>query len=372
METETTRVDHFRVNGEGLTNLIRQTWAEGRLSVAFTLCEDSGAPSETHIDICTGKQKISGVGELWLEPDNTTHWNNINITIEESIKRIEDQYVKLHTKFANADLRMRYFTLRCDYAGIKYRNPKLELFQCDTYAKDEIIIKRVGKELAELEPLFSVLYPLVNKTIGDLPYHRFTDEEPFEVDLDHPYYLPNLKKPKDFIEERTEFYSEVSFKYGTPTFPKKAIEIESYEDLTKPGELPEMSNHNKPQPIFPSGIDNDYVENAWISRSGDFYGDPRLSFGNVWIHIELANRLSENGIVPFNNGNPETWMEENGWVKLSRNEVLFNPKNDIDYSDEQIETLKKYAEYRKLKHITIGYFGKQIDVKKLDALTHYR
>ena len=66
-------------------------------------------------------------------------------------------------------------------------------------------------------------------------------------------------------------------------------------------------------------------------------------------------------------------MEENGWVKISRNEVLFLPKDDIDYSNEQIETLKKYAEYRKLDKITIGYFGgKSIKVKDLDSLSHYR
>ena len=36
-------MSQFKVNSEGLTNLIRQTWAEGRLSVALNLCEDSGA-----------------------------------------------------------------------------------------------------------------------------------------------------------------------------------------------------------------------------------------------------------------------------------------------------------------------------------------
>jgi len=376
VEQTVTKTVHFKINGEGLTNLIRQTWSEGRLSVAFELCEDSGAPPETHIDICTGKQKICGVGDLWLEPDDTTKYCRLDITLESTVERLEYKYVKLHTQFANADLRMRYFSLRCDYEGIKYRNPKLEMYPEYTYAKDEVTIKRVGKELAELEPLFSILYPLVGKKMSDVPYHRFTDDEIFEVNLDHPYYLPNLKernKDKSERYEKGDLFGDITVTGGIPVFPKKAMETETYGGLTKPHELPKITDHiDKIRPIHPIGLDNTYVENAWISRTGDFYGDPRMSLMNVFVHNELANRLAENNIVPDNDGSPERWMEENGWVKISRNEVLFIPKDDIDYSNDQIETIKKYAEYRKLDKITIGYFGKSIKVKDLDSLSYYR
>jgi len=369
---------HFRVNGEGLTNLIRQTWAEGRLSVAFDLCEDSGAPPETHIDICTGKKKICGVGDLWLDPDNQTHFGSTDISLESTVERLENRYVKLHNDFSNADLRMRYFTLRCDWAGIKYRNSdkgqvaalaeakmgRVGYYSSDgpdinTYSSDKIVIERVGKELAEMEPLFSILYPLVGKDFSDIPYHRLSVDDIFEPDIDHPYYLPNLKDNKENIK----------------VYPKKSIEEESQKHTTPAGHLPVYSipkEDKEIRPIVPEGIDNPYVENAWISRNGEFYGDMRMSIGGVFVHIELANRLSENNIVPDNDGNPESLMEENGWIKLSRNEVLFHPKDDIDYSNEQIETLKKYAKYRKLDDITIGYFGKKIKVKNLDSLTHYR
>ena len=95
MANETTML-HFRVDGEGLTNLIRQTWAEGRLSIALNLCEDSGCPPQYHIDLCTGNLKIVGVGELSLESDDTIECCGIDITLDATIKRLEKLYVKLH------------------------------------------------------------------------------------------------------------------------------------------------------------------------------------------------------------------------------------------------------------------------------------
>ena len=362
---------NFRINGEGLTEIIRQTWAEGRLSVALTLCDDSGAPPETHIDICTGKQKICGVGDLWLESDNETKFGNIDISVEATVERLEDRYVKLHNEFSNADLRMRYFTLRCDWAGIQYRNSekgqvaaiaeakqgRVGYYSSNgpaqyTYNSDNLTIQNVGRELAELEPLFSILYPLIGKNMSDVPYHRISGEDIFEPDLDHPYYLPNLVEKKNDIK----------------TYSRKSIEDDT---TTKPHHLPELVTEPKEiQPIVPEGIDNPFVDNAWISRDGDFYGDMRMSIGGVFVHIELADRLLENNIIPKSETmSPEHYLEHAGWIKLSRNEVLFFPDGDKDYTSYQIETLKKYAKVRKLDEITIGYFGKKIKVKDLDSLS---
>ena len=283
---------------------------------------------------------------------------NLKITVE----RLEDRYVKLHNEFSNADLRMRYFTLRCDWAGIQYRNSeKSSIVVINNekngpapygYNSDKLIIERTGRELAELEPLFSILYPLVGKNMSDVPYHRISGEDIFEPDLDHPYYLPNPVEKKNDIK----------------TYSRKSIEDDT---TTKPHHLPELVTEPKEiQPIVPEGIDNPFVDNAWISRDGDFYGDMRMSIGGVFVHIELADRLLENNIIPKSETmSPEHYLEHAGWIKLSRNEVLFFPDGDKDYTSYQIETLKKYAKVRKLDEITIGYFGKKIKVKDLDSLS---
>jgi hypothetical protein len=366
----------YKISGEGLTNIIRQTWAEGRLSVALDICEDSGAPQETHIDICTGKQKILGVGDLWLEKDTMTEYCGFDITLESTINRLEEKYVKLHIQFANAELRMRYFTLRCDFDGITYRNPSgAEKFMysdvgVSTYDKDQVIINRVGRELAELEPLFSILYPLVGKTSKDIPYHRFLDEEIFEPDLEHPYYLPNLRKNKNEIIEK-DIEGKETIIGGIVVFPKKSIEI----DQTEKGKLPNLSDYKVREfrPISPDGIDDPYIENAWIARNGDFYGDMRMSIGSVFVHIEMAERLSANGIIPKTPISPEKYMEESGWIKLSNNEVHYYPKSEkTDYSSAQIKTLILYAKVRGLLEITIGSFGTKVKIEDLGKLTYNR
>jgi hypothetical protein len=61
--------------------------------------------------------------------------------------------------------------------------------------RDKETVERVGRELAEMEPLFSWIYPLIGKKFEDYNFEDYLEdgEEIFSPDLEHPMYLPNMK-----------------------------------------------------------------------------------------------------------------------------------------------------------------------------------
>lgn len=67
METKTV---HFSIEGEWLTDFIRQGWSEGRYEWAMETLKHSGCPSEYHNEVLRGNLKMVGVNEFRLMEDD--------------------------------------------------------------------------------------------------------------------------------------------------------------------------------------------------------------------------------------------------------------------------------------------------------------
>ena len=65
-----TKIVHFSIEGEWLTDFIRQGWSEGRYEWTMETLKYSGCPREYHNDVLRGKLKMVGVNELRLEADD--------------------------------------------------------------------------------------------------------------------------------------------------------------------------------------------------------------------------------------------------------------------------------------------------------------
>lgn len=83
---------------------------------------------------------------------------------------------------------------------------------------------------------------------------------------------------------------------------------------------------------------------GWLSPDGEFYG-LNGSVGNM-LHLNIAERLLASKKIPVKEmRNPDRWLEENGWVKVHHNWILFfgsfygNTLTDI-----QIEKLYRYGQ----------------------------
>lgn len=62
---------------------------------------------------------------------------------------------------------------------------------------------------------------------------------------------------------------------------------------------------------------------GWLSPDGDFYG-LNGSVGNM-LHLNIAERLLASKKIPVKEmRNPDRWLEENGWVKIHHDWILFS------------------------------------------------
>lgn len=62
---------------------------------------------------------------------------------------------------------------------------------------------------------------------------------------------------------------------------------------------------------------------GWLSPDGDFYG-LNGSTENL-LHLNIAERLLASKKIPVKEmRNPDRWLEENGWVKVHHDWILFS------------------------------------------------
>jgi hypothetical protein len=179
---------------------------------------------------------------------------------------------------------------------------------------------------------------------------------------------------RDFIEKSLklqEMFKEIGKWYGL-----KNYELDTYELLNLVQKVqqiakaefhifPEANNDTlrayveasqKIQKTLDTGIEPvDIMQNwsaGWLSPEGEYYA-LNGEIGNM-LHIQIADALQEKGIVSEKDKhdmaeNPDSWLEQQGWVKIHGNNVQFagnlNPNLDlpiVHLTDKQIDIIRDY------------------------------
>lgn len=83
---------------------------------------------------------------------------------------------------------------------------------------------------------------------------------------------------------------------------------------------------------------------GWLSPDGDFYG-LNGSTGNL-LHLNIAERLLASKRIPVKEmRNPDRWLEENGWVKVHHDWILFSGSfYGKTLTEAQIDKLYRYGQ----------------------------
>lgn len=119
--------------------------------------------------------------------------------------------------------------------------------------------------------------------------------------------------------------------------------------------------------IQPVSITDNYNA-GWLARDGTFYG-MNGSYANM-LHLSLADAIRsrmtiENGIDPLKdcpNKSMDTWLCEQGWVKVHGNHILYDGYINVCYTHKppipvSEEQLRKISLYGKVCHGGILRFG---------------
>lgn len=83
---------------------------------------------------------------------------------------------------------------------------------------------------------------------------------------------------------------------------------------------------------------------GWLSPDGDFYG-LNGSTGNL-LHLNIAERLLASKKIPVKEmRTPDRWLEENGWVKICHDWILFSGSfYGKTLTEAQIDKLYRYGQ----------------------------
>lgn len=106
---------------------------------------------------------------------------------------------------------------------------------------------------------------------------------------------------------------------------------------------------------------------GWLSPDGDFYG-LNGSTENL-LHLNIAERLLASKKIPVKEmRNPDRWLEENGWVKVHHDWILFSGSfYGKTLTEAQIEKLYRYAQVCHRGVLRLGTAQTQITAVRFRA-----
>jgi len=122
--------------------------------------------------------------------------------------------------------------------------------------------------------------------------------------------------------------------------------------------------------IWPADITKKY-DAGWLSPKGQYFG-LNGTVANM-LHIQLADKLYEQGFIPQNDETKEllqkdTWLEENGWVRIHDNEIGFWPTDNMrEPTDLQLKKLIEYARAHYRGNLKNTSNGKTIKASVLES-----
>lgn len=139
-----THIVHFSIDGEWLTDFIRQGWSEGRYEWAFKALEYSGCSQEYHYDILRGNLKMVGVNEMRLEKDD---WKPDLASCHRGTYPDPTEIAKL-AETAEEYKRLYFERLRMEYYAMKQRWDEEPISRGDF----ELYIRTFPEEFIETLP----------------------------------------------------------------------------------------------------------------------------------------------------------------------------------------------------------------------------
>lgn len=106
---------------------------------------------------------------------------------------------------------------------------------------------------------------------------------------------------------------------------------------------------------------------GWLSPDGEFYG-LNGDAGNL-LHLNIAERLLASKKIPVKEmRNPDRWLEENGWVKVHHDLILFSGSfYGKTLTEAQIEKLYRYGQVCHRGVLRLGTAQTQITAVRLRA-----
>ena len=214
--------------------------------------------------------------------------------------------------------------------------------------------------------------------------HIFSDNEEYQEYKDRSNVLNKIildtLKFKQVLDEISDAYPTIKFKDMTPAVvsaSKIKLILDGFGDRIKEEELKEdhetnfenyiAAEHEKPDVIKPVNILDNWSA-GYLAPNGDYYG-MNGEIANM-LHLSIADLLQEQKIIPSDDeiefGSKDSWLEQNGWVKIHGNHILFDGYNLFRLKLKNIPLTEiqktRIYEYGQLCHNGALKFGLKMEI----------
>ena len=329
MPTETkSRSLSFYTTGEGMTNLIRDSWVSDKPKHALTLCrEGMGMTTEQALEVITGKKKLigdtrEGDGTLDWTDDDTKEVCGIELGLDVMVGRIERKYVGIqeHINLINSE-----DTEFLNEYDIDDNEKSLNYYQ---------------DKLADTMEELMALYDIVGKSIKALP---------------RPRSAKRIKE--EYAEEKKR--EERMYKKDEPFFTmansgKYYISNCSVEKCKKEG-----------------------LHSGWLLPDGTFYGG-----NDMWIHRGILDTLDEYDFFKDKDYtmDEDSVQEVGNWIKVSAGSwMIWEHRNKL--TKEQVEFIIQFTvdvrntvfiNINSMQKIHVQVFAEILNGREFDSFTMAR
>jgi hypothetical protein len=339
----------FYIDGGGTTRTLRDMWASDKPAHAIkTGVEGFGMDAKTVIDICTGKMMVIGDSRIDSYPgglegvEDDGRFEDSPISVEDMVARLEDIFLS-NTARANAAQRDYDILLGLPTRdGHEARGPFKKGKGRGGDSKLKVIEGCKEKAKEALEGL-SILYPLVGKSMADLPMDKMpvypSDMEDKYAEREWDKFEMANKTRAGIKDDRSDMPSSVSAtpevghkgtrefleSYADPRDRKRMADkfklltdeqLDSILDDLNAGNWAECERALNVMTRWPAATEADLpsIGSAWITPEGEIFGGRAYAF----IHHNILHSLHEGDYfkdLPY--GGDEEQVEFNGWIKLS-------------------------------------------------------
>lgn len=340
-----TQTLHFRVGADAgilLINIAQEHLLyDNDIDKALKVFNDSfggGCPFEMQLDLLRGDKVIEvDVDEQeFLVCDREPHHDNIfpaRLDFEKWFakkqKQLDDHCVGLQE---GLDIIARKFKYSNTYQ-ISFTDSVIMKF---IYGNDEDLIKELIEdyELNQMQLTIKVIKDFIEKSFSISKLARQLNKY-YDLDIDFDTHEVMM------LAQKVQQLSNLKLWVGV----NEDEAIKNYIDAAQ--EIDEVIKAG----IEPVNIMDNYSA-GWLSPQGEYYA-LNGEIANM-LHTQIADALQEKGTIPEKDEhgmeqNPDSWLEQNGWVKIHGNNIQFggnlNDKLDIPVvhiTDKQIEIIRDY------------------------------
>lgn len=341
----------MRISGVFLTNLLRESWKEGRIcnlkSVVRDISDD--LTMKDILPVLLGQKDIIINEEGGETVDsNLEDWEKDQLSYKYVIRKLQRRY-KENFEYVCDVLKSD------DFSDLRHEESINDFFYSLT------------KEYQELVEVINDIEAFANLTSENVPIRSYADlmKDIYPEEYERLVVSQFIASTNSFLNQDLEF----SFRVNISRYTPQQLQIYQMTGSNQYNVFPEhreaqfAASKRRGTNIVPEDIMGSVWNSGWLAPNGDFYGCPDLD------HVQFSEQLYHLLGFPYSEYDYDYEFETRGWIKFSCGRWLFV---DLEPTKQQYDIIVEWTKDRNCTpNVCFGGNGDFINLDILESKAKY-